>query len=128
MGLYLYAKTRKGLTISYIHFGHLRQAIVRAAYDVVMQNDYEDLYKYPYRDFDAIETGYWNAHCNDDLDLLIWHSDCDGTLSSEECKRIYGVLKDMELLAEDERYKDTYEKLRNIIKHCAESGETLIFG
>ena len=128
MGLDLYTKTRKGLAISYSLFGHLRQAIVRAAYDIVMQNDYEDLYKYPYRDFDAIDTGYWNAHCNDDLDLLIWHSDCDGTLSSNECKRIYGALKDLELLAEDEFYKDAYEKLRNIIRHCAESGETLIFG
>lgn len=36
-----------------------------------------------------------NELANEDLNLLLLHSDCDGKLTPEECKRIYSVTKDL---------------------------------
>lgn len=36
-----------------------------------------------------------NELANEDLNLLLLHSDCDGKLNPKECKRIYSVTKDL---------------------------------
>lgn len=36
-----------------------------------------------------------NELSNDDLDILLQHSDCDGKLTPKECKRIYSITKDL---------------------------------
>lgn len=129
MGLDLYAKgCELKFHIGYMRFADLRTAIVKAAYDAEMYRMYHAGCHYPFKGFTEAETYYWNNHCNDDLDLLIWHSDCDGVLKSGQCKKIYNAMKDLCLDSEDDWIKEKFAELKTIIKWCADNRKTLVFG
>ncbi len=57
-----------------------------------------ELYKKTFKDeLQPEEIEQWNKLCNDDLDIFLWHSDCDGKLTPEECKKIYNELKKLKI-------------------------------
>lgn len=78
------------LHCSYLGFYLLRREIVKAYYGEKMHEIYiKD-------NATEKEIEYWNKHCNDDLDILLMHSDCDGKLTPKESGKIYAVIKDLE--------------------------------
>lgn len=48
--------------------------------------------------FTELDEKIWAEHQNDDLELWIWHSDCDGKFTPKECRRIYNAIKDLTIL------------------------------
>lgn len=71
------------------------------------------------------ESKYWNTHCNDDLDLLIWHSDCDGKFTPKECRLIYNAMKDLHSDMQGHnygvmKYYNMFDHWRYMFKHCAD--------
>lgn len=79
-----------------------------------------ELYKKTFKDeLQPEEIKEWNNLCNDDLDIFLWHSDCDGKLTPEECKKIYNELKKLKI--KDLPYSDKWtmqELWLNMLKHC----------
>ena len=79
-----------------------------------------ELYKKTFKDeLQPEEIKEWNNLCNDDLDIFLWHSDCDGKLTPEECKKIYNELK--KLNVKDLPYSDKWtmqELWLNMLQFC----------
>lgn len=67
----------------YIRFNLYRKKVA-SAYNERSGELYEKTFK---EDLQPEETEEWNTLCNDDLDIFLWHSDCDGKLTPEECKK-----------------------------------------
>ena len=72
----------------------------------------------------------WNEICNDDLDLLLFHSDCDGKFAPQECRRIYNAIKDLHMDMQGHNYTvmkqyNMLEHWKNIFLHCAKRRVTL---
>lgn len=67
-----------------------------------------------YRQLTKEEIEEWNKICNDDLDLFLWHSDCDGKFTPKECKKIYNVLKDLDL----KDFTEIHNLWLNMFKYC----------
>lgn len=66
----------------------------------------------------------WNEICNDDLDLLLFHSDCDGKFTWKECRKIYNAIKDLRMDMQGHNYGvmkpyNMLEHWKNIFLHCA---------
>lgn len=129
MGLYLYAKGCEfKFELGYIRFSVLMIAVAKAAYDTKMYEIYKAYRSYPFRYPTQEELYYWNEHCNDDLDLLILHSDTGGVLKSGQCKKVYNAIKDLSLTPQDDWIIEKFIELRAIIKWCADNKKTLVFG
>ena len=80
---------------------------------------------------DADET-YWNEHCNDDLDVWTFHSDCDGKFIPQECRKIYNVIKNLKMDIQGHNYgvMKPYNMLDHwkfIFKHCADKRVNLYY-
>lgn len=79
-----------------------------------------ELYKKTFKDeLQPEEIKEWNNLSNDDLDIFLWHNDCDGKLTPEECKKIYNELKKLKI--KDLPYSDKWtmqELWLNMLKHC----------
>ena len=71
----------------------------------------------------------WNEGCNDDLDILLWHSDCDGRLTPQECRKIYRVLEKMNVEFEEniDYYEDFYKNFVAMLKHCYQRRVIMFF-
>ena len=76
----------------------------------------------------------WNTRniiINDDIILFLIHSDCDGDLSTDQCKKIYPRLLELINMLPD-TFMDNYDKkmgkiLAEDMKYCAENNKKLIF-
>ena len=73
----------------------------------------------------AEETKEWNTLCNDDLDIFLWHSDCDGKLTVKECRKVYKVLKQYEI--DDERFNKLHKKFLSNLKFCIDNRRNMYF-
>lgn len=111
----------KGLTredtyhSGYIRFNVYRKEIANA-YNKRIGELYEKTFK---EDLQPEEIEEWNTLCNDDLDIFLWHSDCDGKLTSQECKKIYDELKKLDI--EDIYYSNKYNMHQlwlNMLQFC----------
>lgn len=131
MGLCLSAKGYKqDLNIGYIGFGWIRQCIATS-----YNEEFGRLYEKPYKDFrfkgyTQEEIDRWNEICDDDLDILLNHSDCDGKLTYQECGKIIKALDKIDFKYSDdwrEDYKEKYYILKDMIRYCAKSRRTLWF-
>lgn len=76
------------------------------------------------KNFSEEQARRWIELCNDDLDLLLFHSDCDGKFTWKECRRIYNAIKDlkMDMMGHNYGVMKTYNMLehwKNIFLHCA---------
>lgn len=64
------------------------------------------------------DVARWNEICNDDLDILLNHSDCEGKFTPKECRKIYNVLKNLK--SEDLGHNYTTMTQFNLIEHWAQ--------
>ncbi len=74
----------------------------------------------------------WNELCNDDLDLLLFHSDCDGKFTPKECRKIYNAIKYLKMDMSGHNYGvmkqyNMLEHWKNIFLHCARRKVNLYF-
>lgn len=131
MGLYLYPKESEdgvAMSIGYGRFAALRREIVKAAYGELMCLIYDVKVNAPWPGFTPAELLYWEQNSNNDLEPFIWHPDCDGEMTSEECEKTYNTIKDLTLNTEDEGLRLRLKELKQLLKYCAENNETLVFG
>ena len=131
MGLDLYAKGYTGkFSCPYSTFYRLRRSIVRAVYGDEMEAIYSKLYKQYKGEPTREEIATWNERCDEDIDIFLFHSDCDGHMYPAQCRKVYRKLKDVEV--EDERvspysYKELFARLLDILKYCADNRRMLLF-
>lgn len=102
------------------HSGYIRFNVYRKEVANAYNKRLGELYKKTFRrDLQPEEIEEWNTLCNDDLDIFLWHSDCDEKLTPEECKKIYNELKKLKI--KDLLYSDKWtmqELWLNMFKHC----------
>ena len=113
MGLTIKIKGYEGAyDCGYITYGNFIMRLIKEAYgDVCYEIFQRSLFSgRPFTELDEIE---WAKHQNDDLELWIWHSDCDGKFTPQECRRIYNAIKDY--VSKDDftvgPYKEIYDRL-----------------
>ena len=133
MGLYAYAKGLSGeerYDCGYITFGVYRQKVAEA-----FNKQLGELYKKYYRDIKLTkeEIEKWNKLCNDDLDIFLFHSDCEGKFTPQECKKIYNVIKDLKIEMTGHNHGimkqyNMHEHWLYIFKHCYTRRVNLYFG
>lgn len=124
--------------IGYIGFATLRAYFV-LCYNPSLHHSYQELMKY------HVRCWYDELECPIDVDkldkrlgdlrILIWHSDCDGELTSEECKKLLPYLKiDEDLISStlgeyNYRTVKKMHEFKALIKYCASYDDVkLLFG
>lgn len=128
----------KDFNIGYIGFATLRAYFV-LCYNPSLHYSYQELMKYYDRCwYDELECPIDVDKLDEqlgDLRILIWHSDCDGELTSEECKKLLPYLKIDESLISSTLGEYNYRtvklmhEFKELIKYCAENNEVkLLFG
>lgn len=108
----------------YIRFNIYRKEVANA-YNKRLGELYEKIFK---EDLQPEEIEEWNTLCNDDLDIFLWHSDCDGKLTPKECKLIYDELKNIDI--QDLEYSNEYtmhELWLNMLKYCYKNRVNMYF-
>ena len=96
------------------------------------------LYEKPNKDFSfknytEDEIKRWNEICDDDLDIFLNHSDCDGKFTPQECKKIYDAMKDLNVEMEGHNYGDMkpysiHQRWLDMFKHCYQRRVNMYFG
>lgn len=120
--------TAKGLTsetefnCGYLTYGTFLKKLAEVAYGKEMGRIYERFHDWTLLEKDDLSN--WNKNCNDDLDLLLFHSDCDGKFSWKECRKIYNAIKDLHMDMQGHNYHvmkpyNMLEHWKNIFLHCA---------
>lgn len=71
------------------------------------------------------EVEEWNKLCDDDLDIFLWHSDCDGKLTVKECRKVYKVLKQFEI--NDIPFNDMHKKFLSNLKFSIDNRRNMYF-
>lgn len=126
--------TAKGLTsetefeCGYFTFGNFRMQLAYA-YNQELGEIYEKIYQHNFTEQDIAR---WNEICNDDLDIFLWHSDCDGSFTWQECRKIYKAIKGISLDMPGHNYcvmknYNMLEHWKNIFNHCAKRRVKLYF-
>ena len=124
----------KGLTYKetyhcgYITFNLYRQKVANA-YNERLGELYKKTLK---ENLTNAEITEWNNICNDDLDIFLWHSDCDGKITYQECKKIYNVMKDLKIEMQghnyvEMRFYNMHELWLNMFKHCYQKRVNMYF-
>lgn len=112
----------------YITFGQYRKRIADT-----YNKRLGELYGKTYRDeLTKEEMEEWNKISNDDLDIFLWHSDCDGKFTPKECKKIYDVLKNLKIKMQRHNYVETnfydmHQLWLNMFKHCYQKRVNMYF-
>lgn len=116
----------------YITFGLYRSEIAKA-----WNSEFGELYD---KSRSAFFQGYtdeeihrMNELCHDDLDLFLWHSDCNGKLTWKECRAIYKVMKDLDVKMYGHNYGtmnsyDMHQQWLNMFEYCWKHRVTMWFG
>ena len=128
--------TAKGLTdateynCGYISYGNFLLKLAHA-YNEEIGTMYEKMVKHREELTDE-EAARWDEICNDDLDILLFHSGCDGKFTPKECRRIYNAIKDlhMDLMVHNYGVMEPYNMLehwKNIFLHCAKRRVNLYY-
>lgn len=134
MGLCATAKglnRETGFECGYITYGTFILELIKTAYGERCMEIYRNS-MVAGKCFTQEEVDYWNERCNDDLDILILHSDCDGKFTPDECRRIYNAMKDLKMDMVGHNYGvmkpyNMLEHWKNIFKHCARRRVTLYY-
>ena len=131
MGLDVHAKGMPPYSISYIRYGTFRAELVRKVYGDECYNIFMiPPFIWNETPHEEIQTyiGYWNSVCNEDLDLFLLHSDCDGKFTPQECKRILKALKPIELDLPDRDMSNMLDNWKAMFRHCAKRRVNMYFG
>ena len=136
MGLDIYSSDgAKDFHITYISFSRMRAFFI-LHYGETLYQVYNEILK----NLGFCNDGVWFDLRDKvgDLSILISHSDCDGELSSDECKLLINSLfvdeeKIKSLSYADEEYRNRMIRLMyefiTLIRYCAENDDVeLIFG
>lgn len=113
----------------YITFGLYRKKVANA-YNKRLGELYEKTY---IEDLTKEEIKEWNGICNDDLDIFLWHSDCEGKFTPQECRKIYNAMKDLKVEMQGHNYiemnvYDMHKLWLNMFKHCYQKRVNMYFG
>ena len=116
---------------SYITYSNFIMQLIKTAYGERCYEMFRDSLIH-HRPFADEEVALWDAHCNGDLDILIWHSDRDGKFSPQECRKIYNAMKNITMDVQDHDYLamkqyNMLERWKAIFKHCADRRVNLYF-
>ena len=112
----------------YITFNCYRKEVA-SSYNKRLGELYEKTFK---EDLTDEEIQEWNNLCNDDLDIFLWHSDCDGKFTPKECKKIYEVLSNLDIKMQGHNYVemefyDMHKLWLNMFKHCYQRRVNMYF-
>ena len=129
--------TAKGLNeetefhCGYFTYHRFIEELVRGAYDDRYYKIYTDSIN-EHRCFTLDENMYWNSHFNAALDILIFHSDCDGSFTPKECRAIYNAIKDLHSDLKGHNYEtmkpyNMLEHWKDIFLHCAKRRVNLYY-
>lgn len=134
MGLDVYAKglnEKSCFCCGYLTYENFIMELIKTAYGERCYRIFRNslISQKPFSDEDE---KYWNARCNDDLEILIWHSDCDGKFTPAECRKIYNAIKDLHMDMQGHNYgvMEPYNMLdhwKAIFKHCADKRVNLYY-
>lgn len=132
MGLYAYAKglsKEECYDCGYMKFGIYRQEVAKA-----FNKRLGELYKKYYLGVELTkeEIKEWNKLCDDDLDIFLFHSDCEGKFTPQECKKIYNAMKDLKVEMQGHNYGvmkqyNMHEHWLYIFKYCYTKRVNLYF-
>ena len=134
MGLDVRAKgltDETGFSCGYITYGRFIMELIKVAYGEGCYDIYRNSL-FDCEPFTEKEVEYWNARCNDDLDVLIFHSDCDGKFTPTECRKIYNAMKDLHSDMQWHNYGvmkpyNMFDHWKAIFKHCADRRVNLYY-
>lgn len=134
MGLCANAKgldDETGFECGYLTYGHFLMNLAEAAYGQQMGAIYKNN-EFLHGKWSESDIEYWNKRCNEDIDILLFHSDCDGKFTPEECRRIYNAIKDlkMDMVGHNYGVMKNYNMLehwKNIFHHCAKRRVNLYY-
>ena len=131
--------TAKGLTdetgydCGYITFGIYCREVAKA-YNEEFGEIYEKWCKTAFtrEPLTEDECKRWNEICNDDLDIFLTHSDCDGKFTPQECRKIYNAMKGLKIDMQGHNYGvmkpyNMHEHWVAMFKHCADRRVNLYF-
>lgn len=127
MGLYITAAgfNEEIYSSGYIGFTYFRIALAKA-YNTEFGALYEKWIfagRFGNEPMTTSEFNRLNELCNDDFDILLKHSDCDGKLTPKECKAIYEVTNNLKCDYPQNNYltvsgKNQLEVLNRALLHC----------
>lgn len=136
MGLNISTKDeRKQLGIGYFTFTKIRGLFVLGYFG----KDYYEWYGDIVKRIDNVTEGEWEGFNKliEDLSILINHSDIDGKLTVNECKRLYPYLvinydyaKENLDYHDEERFKMNFvimSDFKDLVKYAIDNDEELIF-
>lgn len=134
MGLDVKAKgltAETGFSCGYITYGNFILELIKVAYGEECYNIFRNSMLYG-TTFTEEDVELWNKKCNDDLDILIFHGDCDGKFTPKECRKIYNAMKDLHSDMQGHNYGvmkpyNMFEHWKAIFKHCADRRVNLYF-
>lgn len=128
----------KGLTdeetydCGYVTFGVYRMAIAEA-YDKEFGTLYKKWYGFTNEgQLTVKDIKRMNKLCNNDLDIFLNHSDCDGKFTPQECKKIYNAMKDLKVEMQGHNYGvmkpyNMHKQWLNMFKHCYKKRVNMYF-
>ena len=131
MGLGIYIKGldyKDSFHSSYSGFTFYRQKIANA-YNPRLGELY-DIARIKFlnnEDLSVEEIEEWNKICNDDLDIFLWHSDCDGKLTVKECRKVYKILKEYDYNLFPFPFNDLHKKFLSNLKFCIDNRRNMYF-
>ena len=106
----------KTLRLSYSGFSVFRMYIAKS-----FSKKHGELYSQLLRSFGSVGNDFyrkWNEDNDEDLDLLLFHSDCDGVIRPKEAKLIYNSLSKLTVDFEgDDFYKEFYVDFLELLQH-----------
>lgn len=134
MGLDVKAKgltAETGFSCGYITYGNFILELIKVAYGEECYNIFRNSMLYG-TTFTEEDAELWNEKCNDDLDILIFHSDCDGKFTPKECRKIYNAMKDLYSDMQGHNYGvmksyNMFEHWKAIFKYCADRRVNLYY-
>ena len=89
---------------------------------------YDQMTKRPFQPLSEEFIKNWNDGCDDDLDILIWHSDCDGRLTPKECTKVKNALAKIDINFEGrEDLEKFYKDFVEMLKHCSKRRVIMYF-
>ena len=136
MGLDVFAKGLswdESFHCGYLTYGNFLRNLAYAAYGEKMGRMFEEVVYLGLRVLTEEEEKYWDDHCDNDIDLFLFHTDCDGKFSPKECRRIYNAIKDIRMpylhgcnYESIEPY-NMLEHWKKMFKHCADRRVNMYF-
>lgn len=134
MGLTVKAKclsAEETFDCGYITYGNFIMELIKVAYGERCYNAHRQAV-FSGKPLSEEDEKYWNSVCNDDLDMLIFHSDCDGKFTWQECKRIYLAMKDLKSDMQGHNYGvmkfyNMFEHWKNMFYQCWKHRNTMYY-